>query len=101
MFELNASQLGQRMKAIRIALGLTQKDCAPALGVSSKSLSSYERGIYFPHIQFMWKYITCYNVNIRYLFLGIGEMFDSTPLVFDSPDGAAPAAAGIKVLSIS
>lgn len=86
MFELKATQLGQRMRAIRNELNLSLRACASALGVSYSCLSKYETGARFPHIQLVWKYVTLYHANYRYLLLGIGEMFDTTPLVIDSPD---------------
>lgn len=101
MFELKASQLGQRMRTIRKSRQITQKKCAGELGVTPRTLLSYEKGDHFPHIKMLWKFTTLYNANLRYLFLGMGEMFDTTPPVIDSPAGAPPATAGKLTVNFS
>ncbi|WP_282611094.1 helix-turn-helix domain-containing protein [Pelagibius sp. Alg239-R121] len=43
--ELLNTQIAQRIRARRLALGLTQTDVAEALGVSFQQLQKYERGV--------------------------------------------------------
>ena len=42
---MSTNEIGRRLKAARIAAGLTQADAAGILGVSYQTISSYERGV--------------------------------------------------------
>lgn len=69
------NEIGNRIKEIRNALKLKQKEFADKLDVSPPSLSEIETGKYNPSIDALIKLVKEYNVNLYYLLLGEGEMF--------------------------
>jgi transcriptional regulator with XRE-family HTH domain len=70
------SLIGARIKAIREALGLTQKELAQALNISGPSLSEFENGKHYPNFDLIYHINREYNVNLYYLLYGEGEMFE-------------------------
>lgn len=69
------NKVSQRIKKIRKALNLKQKDFAQRLGISGGSLSEVEKGKYPPNFEFLRKLSRDYNVNLYYIFFGEGDMF--------------------------
>ena len=67
---------GQRVRAIRKALELSQKDFAGPLEISGTFLSEIENGKYKPGYDFFYNILTKFNVNLHYLMTGTGEMFN-------------------------
>jgi transcriptional regulator with XRE-family HTH domain len=67
---------GQRIKNIRKALRLNQKDFASPLNISSSFLSEIENGKYKPGFDFFKNILDQFNVNLHYLLTGQGEMFN-------------------------
>lgn len=67
--------IGERIKKIRKHLGMTQKQFADKIGIISTALSEIENGRYRPVIDFIEKMATVHNVNLYYLILGKGPMF--------------------------
>jgi transcriptional regulator with XRE-family HTH domain len=67
--------VADRIKDIRRALKLTQKDMATMLGISGPSFSEIENGKYDPNYNFFVNMARKWNVNLYYLLLGEGEMF--------------------------
>lgn len=70
--------VGQRIKDVRIALRMQQKDMAAKLGTVQSYLSEIESGKANPGPDFFLKLSHEFNVNLNYVFLGIGDMFFST-----------------------
>lgn len=70
------SQFGQRIRNIRKTLGLSQKDFASSLNISSPFLSEIENGKYKPGFDFFKNTLHHFNVNLHYLLTGQGEMFN-------------------------
>lgn len=70
--------VGQRIKDVRIALRLQQKDMAARLDTRQGYLSEIESGKANPGPDFFLKLSSEFNVNLNYVFRGIGDMFFST-----------------------
>ena len=70
------SLVGARIKAIREALRLTQKELAQAVNISGPSLSEFENGKHYPNFDFIYHINRKYNVSLYYLLYGEGEMFE-------------------------
>ena len=88
--------VGQRLKKIRKALRLKQKEMAKVLGIAPSSFSEIETGITGINTDLYQALSEKFNINIEYLVNGRGEMFytsepgktapgkDDTEYVFDS-----------------
>lgn len=65
----------ERLKAIRIKLGLSQADFARSLGVNQRTISVWERGEIIPESRVL---AICKEFNVRreWLETGEGEMFE-------------------------
>lgn len=50
------------LKAARVNVGLSQKDVAKQLGISNKTLSSWENGDTFPSAKYIDELCRLYNV---------------------------------------
>jgi transcriptional regulator with XRE-family HTH domain len=50
------------LKAARVNRGLSQKDVAKALGISNKTVSSWEKGETFPSAKYVGMLCKLYNV---------------------------------------
>ncbi len=70
----SAKDIGQRVKAVRRALRYQQKEVAAALNIAAGYLSDIESGKANPGPEFFVKFAREYNVNLNYIFLGIGDM---------------------------
>ena len=66
---------GERVKAIRTSLKLTQKEMGPVVGISTTYFSEIEKDKAKPCHDFFYNIIKNYHVNPYYLFFGEGEMF--------------------------
>ena len=64
--------VGERLKASRKSLKLTQKKVCAELGVPQSNISLYETGEYVPSANFLVTYAKKYGVSIDYL-LGVTE----------------------------
>ena len=71
----NLVALGSRIKELRKALKISQKDFAASLDMSGCYLSEIESGKGNPGHKFFYKISALYNISLDYLFHGIGEMF--------------------------
>ncbi len=72
--------VGKRIQALREALRLTQRDFAASLGISSPYVSNLEsKPLKKPAPILFYKIAVKYNVNLNYLMLGKGEMFQPDP----------------------
>ena len=62
--------LGQKLKELRTAKGLTQGQVAERIGVTASIISAYEKGIRQPSYESLIKLTSLYHVSSDYL-LGI------------------------------
>ena len=67
--------VSERIKEIRKALDLNQKEFADRLKMSNSSLSDVENGKYSPNFDMVRNLVVEFKVNIDYLLFGEGEMF--------------------------
>ncbi|MCX6578600.1 MAG: helix-turn-helix transcriptional regulator [Candidatus Aminicenantes bacterium] len=67
--------IGQRIKAVRVGLRLSQREMAAGLNTSASYLSEIESGKANPGPGFFLDLSDVYNVSIEYAFHGEGEMF--------------------------
>ncbi len=75
MTKENLKDIGQRLKEIRAALRIKQKDLAEALEIAGCYLSELESGKGNPCHAFFYKLSTRFGVSLDYLFHGEGDMF--------------------------
>jgi transcriptional regulator with XRE-family HTH domain len=68
-------ELGQRVKLIRKALHISQKDFAEKIDISGSYLSEIEAGKSKPGYDFFYNASLHCNINIAYILHGAGEMF--------------------------
>lgn len=69
---------GGRIKAARIAKGLTQEQLARMIGVASSTVTGYEKGDREPDVAKIKKLINCLGITSEYL-LGVGGGGAITP----------------------
>lgn len=74
-----------RLKSLRSNRGLTQKELADALNMSSSGISSYEQGARFPDVETLMKIAKYFNVTSDYL-IGldaqeVGEVYVDIPVL--------------------
>jgi len=77
-FVLQSSLAKERIKQLRSALGLSQQEIADKLGILVTTVSKYERGVMTPSTNFYLKLKEMFNVNLNWLIIGEGEMFEHT-----------------------
>lgn len=70
----------ERIKAIRLALELTQDEFADGLDCSRGVVSNIEYGYVQPKEKIINRICKTYNVNKEYILEGRGEMFRKDPL---------------------
>jgi transcriptional regulator with XRE-family HTH domain len=75
MADEQTKKFGKHVRKVRKALHLNQKEFSRGLGISFQHLSDIERGKKGTGLDFFFKMLTVYNVNLNYLLLGEGEMF--------------------------
>jgi transcriptional regulator with XRE-family HTH domain len=78
--------IGQRIKALRKHLRISQRELAESFHMSCSYLSEIENGKGNPGPEFFLKLSDDYNVRIEYLFHGTGEMFYGTQRTTDSEE---------------
>lgn len=83
--KLNPIQVGGRLKLIRKALGLSQKEFAAGLDISASYLSEIESGKTKPGFNFTVLIYEKYNINPAWFLVEEEEMF----LVEDDQKGSA------------
>lgn len=101
-FEARLLALGQRLIAVRNALGINRKNFASALSFTPRIIRLYEKGEAKPGFEFFSQMIECFGVNPLYLLTGKGGMFvgDEVEKVVEIkwPDGFEPDADGREML---
>lgn len=74
--ENKLKNISVRIRSIREALGLTQKQLAKPLKISGPTLSEFENGKLLPNFEFIYNIYLEFNVSLYYLLYGEGEMFE-------------------------
>lgn len=69
----NYNTLSQRLVNIRKSQGSTQAIIAKCVGISDKTLSSYENGYTSPSVSILEALAKCYKVPLSFLQFGIGD----------------------------
>lgn len=69
------NEIGRRIRHIREALNLKQKEFAAALEISAPALSELETGKNKPGFDFLVRIVKRFEVNLYYVIFGEGEMF--------------------------
>jgi transcriptional regulator with XRE-family HTH domain len=83
--ETSATDIGQRLKAVRKRLHVQQQEMAAALKVASSYLSEIENGKGNPGPEFFVRLATQFNINLNYLFMGAPDMFiDACARIYNS-----------------
>lgn len=73
--EKDKKAIGLRLKLIRTALNLSQREFAGSLDISSSTICSIESGKGLPRHDVIYNLAAKFNVNISFLLHGTGEMF--------------------------
>jgi len=81
--------LGERLKAVREKLGMTQKEFAKFLNVGIATVQRYEREERIPSGEFLKLLLDKCNVNINWLLTGEGSMFVKSPQERETPTNQA------------
>ena len=63
-----SERLGNRLKEMRVALGLTQAQLADAVGVTRKTVNTVENGIFVPSTLLALKLAKALSVPVEDLF---------------------------------
>ncbi len=66
-----AVKLGKRLKMIRLAAGIEQKDLSQQLNVTSPLLSMYEKGAIKPSLRFYEAFANKFNLSLSHIFVVI------------------------------
>ena len=74
-------EISDRLKKIRQALNLKQKELAIELNIAPSSYSEIETGKSNPGLDIIVTLARKYNVNLYYLLMGEGEMFISPEIL--------------------
>lgn len=78
--DLNAKEIGKRIKQYRKEKHITQKELAELVDCAEMTISQYERGLYSPKSDMRVKIANALGVSYADLFM------DQTPMSFDSPE---------------
>ena len=81
---MSTNEIGCRLKAARVAAGLTQADAAGILGVSYQTISSYERGVNRIDSDTLLKLCAAYGLTVS-------ELIGDTSAKTGSAEELAPA----------
>ena len=68
-------RISERLKTIREAKGLSQKQFAETLGTALTRISEYERDKVKPTTEILTKLAEIHGININWLLTGNGDMF--------------------------
>ncbi len=71
-------EIGERLKTIRIQLGLSLDDMVETSGVSRSYLSEFERGVRLPNSRYLRFLFERYGGSIHYVYSGIGDVLVSS-----------------------
>ena len=66
---------GERIKKVRLALGLSQEEFGRIFGITKQYVYGLEKDKLYLNNEKLVKLLLDYKVNINYLLAGIGDMF--------------------------
>ena len=69
-------KIENRVQKLRKHLKLSQEEISTQIGVSYRAYSSYERGDRKPSFEFLALVYEKFNVNLNWLIVGEGQMFN-------------------------
>lgn len=87
---MNDLNIGKKLKTLRKGRKLTQEEAAEKMGVSRCTVSNYECGRRFPHLNELKRMAEFYNVGLDYF--GVVSTDEATEIVarakrlFENPD---------------
>ena len=87
----NLEDIGKRIKKIRRELRLKQSEMAEKLDTFHSYISAVESGKANPGHSFFYKISKAFNINLNFLFHGIGDIFRSQRFDQLPLDGTPPA----------
>lgn len=70
----SSGEIGMRLKDIRLQLRIGQREMAETLKIAPSYLCEIESGRANPGPEFFVRLVKHYNVNLNYLFVGVGNM---------------------------
>ena len=68
--------MGNRFRDIRLKLGITQDELAERFEVTRTTISLFETGKKGPSLELLYRMIEDFDINLKYLLMGEGEMFN-------------------------
>lgn len=71
--------INERIKELRIALDLSQKEFGDKIGVTTSTISGYESGRRTPNESVIKSMCREFNASIAFLKEGLGDMFTNLP----------------------
>ena len=74
---MNTETIEKRIEKIRKTLKLSQKEISTQIGITYRAYSGYERGERKPSFEFLALLFEKYNINLNWLIVGQGEMFNA------------------------
>lgn len=95
-----SSTLGQRIRARRDAVGLTQEKLANACGVSRAAVAQWEAGVTRPSLDNLVKAAEALDVWLSWLTVG-DQSLPATPNPFATSQAPAAARPGIPVIDLA
>ena len=78
--------LGDRIRNLRIIHGMSQDDLAKAVGVSNRTVSTWERDARMPRMGPIEKMVKLFNVSKPYLMLGQKDEKSPTAVNGEAPE---------------
>jgi transcriptional regulator with XRE-family HTH domain len=76
--KLNFSEIGERIKAYRLVLGLTQNELAKLMGIRETIVSHIETGREYSSINNIWHFIRATGVSVKWILYGSGSFDDES-----------------------
>ena len=77
VYIMQQETIEKRIQTVRKQLKLSQEELSTQIGISYRSYSSYERGDRKPSFEFLALLFEKYNINLNWLIVGQGEMFNA------------------------
>lgn len=79
--DYSAKKVGERIKLLRKAKGLSQEQLAEKLNVSMNTIAKIECGLRKPSIDFLFDLVQFFDVRFDYVLLGVSEEDDKASLI--------------------
>jgi transcriptional regulator with XRE-family HTH domain len=69
------TDMGRRIKKLRMSLGLSQREFSDYLGIANNTLSKYESNDRTPGLEILIKLKKLFFIDLNWLIAGVGNMF--------------------------